>query len=196
MSYLFSCKAGTAGPQASLFKSAFDNSWSWYTTPSCTPCVEGSWAPQGATFCSLCPPGTYSLAGASSCLPCQAGYYGNRAGLTSPTCVGACSSIAMCPAGTAFPPQSSPSSLVCSSDGSRALPTNLGMRLWPAAHPQNPQHVDLIVAPEAVCRAYRNLESCNTIPSIVMGDNVIRYLIGTASDLHMEPAEDLSCSAA
>jgi hypothetical protein len=85
---------------------------------------------------------------------------------------------------------------VCSSDGSRALPTNLGMRLWPAAHPQNPQHVDLIVAPEAVCRAYRNLESCNTIPSIVMGDNVIRYLIGTASDLHMEPAEDLSCSAA
>jgi len=194
-SYLFSCAAGSAGPQSTLFKSTVDNSWYWYSPPSCISCTAGSWAPQGTTSCSLCPPGTYSLAGASSCLKCQAGYFGNVAGLTSPTCSGTCSSVAACPAGTAFPPpqSSSSSSLVCASGGARALPTNLGLRLWPAAHPQNVRRVDLIVAPDAtVCREL-NL-ACSDQPSVSFGDGINRYIVGTASELNMEAAEDLSCA--
>ena len=122
---------------------------------------------------------------------CPSGYYGNRAGLTSPTCSGPCPVPSECPAGTAYPP-SSLSTLSCASGGARAIPSTLGMRLWPAAHPTNPQKVDLIVAPLNVCEAHTH-QSCSQSSSVSMG-GVTLYTVGTAADLHMEPADDLTCS--
>ena len=177
-SYTFACMANTRGNGGTLDRSSVDRSWAWSPRP----------------FCDYCPPGTYLPSGASSCSLCPAGYFGNRAGLTSPTCSGACPIASDCPAGTAYPPSPSLSSLSCASRGARAVPTSLGMRLWPAAHPTNSQKVDLIVAPADICEEHRQ-ESCMQRSSISMG-GVTLYVVGTAADLNMEPAEDLTCSAA
>jgi hypothetical protein len=187
----FSCAAGSSGAVASqtVRKSAIDNSWSWYTAPFCTPCTRGSWAPQGATSCTPCPPGTYSLDGASACTLCPAGRFGNSAGLSTNLCSGLCPG---CPAGTVNPP-----SLSCASGGSRSVPSNLGMRLLPAAHPLNTRKIDLIIAPEAECIKQRNVQSCSgqsNLLSVVMEDDITRYEIGYASALNMEPAEELMCA--
>jgi hypothetical protein len=174
-SYAFSCPSGARGNGGTFTQSSIDRSWSWSPRP----------------LCDYCPPGTYLPAGAFSCSLCPSGYYGNRAGLTSPTCSGPCPVPSECPAGTAYPP-SSLSTLSCASGGARAIPSTLGMRLWPAAHPTNPQKVDLIVAPLNVCEAHTH-QSCSQSSSVSMG-GVTLYTVGTAADLHMEPADDLTCS--
>jgi streptogramin lyase len=187
---LFTCEAGYSGPLAVLVKSSVDNSYSWTTSPNCIQCIAGTVSQPGETACSLCPPGTYSLDGASICIACPAGKYGNRAGLTSSECSGPCFG---CLAGTAYPPHSS--SLSCASGGARALPSSLGMRLLPAAHPLNTVGVDLIIAPLESCTAMLSSQICANKQVVVM-DGVTRYVIGSSSDLHMEAGEELLCTAA
>ena len=191
--YAFSCAAGSAGTAGLLGKSPADNSWSWTTAPpACVPCAAGSWAPQGTTACALCSPGTYSTAGASSCTPCPAGTYGSSAGLASSACTGPCASLAACPLGTAYPPPIT--GLSCASSPARAVPSSLGVLLWPAANPSNPQHVDLIIAPLATCQQLGG--TCSTLASntAVGADGITRYIVGTAAALNLEAAEALSCS--
>jgi hypothetical protein len=173
-SYDFFCASNTRGNGGTFTQSSIDRSWYWSPRP----------------LCDYCPPGTYLPAGAFSCSLCPSGFYGNRAGLTSPTCSGPCPIPSECPAGTAYLP-SSLSTLSCASGGARAIPSTLGMRLWPAAHPANPQKVDLIVAPLSVCESHTH-QSCLQSSSVSMG-GVTLYTVGTASDLHMEPADDLTC---
>jgi len=194
--YSFSCAAGSAGTAGFLAKSAADNSWSWSPAqPACVACAAGSWAPQGTTACTLCPPGTYSSAGASSCLPCPAGTYGSSAGLASSTCTGTCASTTVCPLGTAYPPPAAPiTDLSCASSGARAVPSSLGVLLWPAANPSNPQHVDLIIAPLAMCQQLTSSAACATAASITGLDGVLRFVVGTAAALNLEAAEALTCS--
>lgn len=76
------------------------------------------------------------------------------------------------------PPSSS--SLSCASGGARALPSSLGMRLLPAAHPLNTDGVDLIVAPLESCTAMLSATICATKQVVAM-DGVTRYVIGTAA---------------
>jgi streptogramin lyase len=191
--FQFTCKLGYSGPLAVLSKSNLDNSYSWTTTPNCIQCEAGTFSSSqsGITICHQCPPGTYSLVGASSCTPCPAGTYGNRAGLTTNACSGLCPS---CLSGTAYPPaSSSSSSLSCSSGGARALPSNLNMRLWPAAHQSNLDAVDRIIAPEATCKTVLGVSTCVGRTSLVV-DNIIHYVLGTAAELNMEAGEDLVCA--
>ena len=192
--YALSCAAGASGTAGHLSKSSADNSWSWLPAPpACTPCAAGSWSAPGATACTLCSPGTYSTAGASSCLPCPAGTYGSSAGLASSACTGPCASAAACPLGTAYPPPIT--GLSCASSAARAVPSSLGVLLWPAANPSNPQHVDLVIAPLATCQRLGG--TCSTLASnTVMGaDGVTRYIVGTAAALNIEAAEQLECAA-
>jgi hypothetical protein len=146
--------------------------------------LDGSWT------CDYCPPGTFSLANATSCSLCPAGSYGNRAGLTSALCSGSCPNAVDCPAGTAYPPTIS---LSCASGDARAVPASLSMHLLPAAHPSNNQNVDLIFAPADLCASQVG-QSCIGRTSVSVG-GVILYVVGTAVDLHMEPAEELTCIA-
>ena len=196
-SYVFSCAAGSAGSGASQIR-GLDRAWFWAagTAPSCTLCAAGSWSGPGSPSCILCSPGTYSSAGASSCTPCPAGTYGSSAGLTSSTCTGPCASTAACPLGTAYPPPAAPiTGLSCASSPARAVPSSLGVLLWPAANPSNPQHVDLIIAPLAMCQQLGG--TCSTLASntVVGADGVTRYIVGTAAALNLEAAEALTCSA-
>ncbi len=180
-SYAFSCTAGSAGTASFLSKSAADNSWSWAPAPPA---------------CAFCPPGTYSLAGASICSLCPAGTYGSSAGLTSSACTGPCASLADCPPGTAYPPPAAPiAGLSCASSAARTVPSSLGVLLWPAAHPSNPQHVDLVIAPLALCQRLGG--TCSTLASntVVGADGVTRYIVGTAAALNIEAAESLACTA-
>ncbi len=165
-------------------------------TGGCTICLAGTWGQFGMNYCLLCPPGTYSLAGASTCTPCPAGTYGSSAGLTSSACTGPCASLAACPLGTAYPPPAAPiTGLSCASSGVRAVPSSLGLLLWPAAHPSNPQRVDLVIAPLAMCQQLGG--TCSTLASntVVGADGIMRYIVGTAAALNIEAAEALACSA-
>ena len=188
------CPAGTFGSSAGLTSTACSGTCASCAAGSTAPaataasCAAGSFPGGAGGACTPCPAGTYSLAGAAACSLCSAGRYGGAAGLTSADCSGPCPG---CPAGTANPPPAS--SLSCASGGARALPSTLGMRLWPAAHPQNQQHVDLIVAPADVCAAQAG-QSCAARASVVMGGTTL-FVVGKAADLHMEPAEDLTCAA-
>ena len=197
--YTFSCAAGSVGAASTLSKSPADNSWAWLggSPSSCATCEAGSWAPQGTTACTICPPGSYSLAGAASCALCPAGRYGASAGLASALCSGACPG---CAAGTAVPPTptlAAISGFSCASGGTRAAPPSLGLLLWPAAHPNNPQKVDLIVAPQSQCDLLTPGGACNMAPanSVVGADGKVLYAIGTAAALHLEAAEPLECAA-
>jgi DNA-binding beta-propeller fold protein YncE len=195
--FLFSCSSGYYGPLLSLTRSVVDKSYSWSTSPNCQPCPSGSYSiftQQGVTSCSLCPPGTYSLGSTSSCTACPSGKYGNRAGLTTSACSGVCQIPADCPDGTVYPPPPSSSSLSCASNIARALPTDLNMRLWPAAHPTNINNVDLIVAPEETCKTILNVNTCVDRASVVI-DGITRYSIGKAIDLNMEASEMLTCES-
>ena len=110
-------------------------------------------------------------------------------------CSGAC---ATCTAGSTRPASASASSSVsCSPADSRAVPTNFGLQIWPAAHPSNPQHVDLVVAPAAVCAQLSPGGVCTTLAAnqIVGADGVTRFVVGTAAALHMEGSESLMCAA-
>jgi hypothetical protein len=71
------------------------------------------------------------------------------------------------------------------------------MRLWPAAHPQNPQNVDLIVAPDVECRARLGVLSCADVTGLasIAMDGITRYVVGTAAEMNMEPAEELTCKS-
>jgi len=191
--FLFSCKTGYNGPLAVLSKSNTDNKYSWKQSPNCVQCEAGKYSSSqgGVTICQLCPPGTYSLLGDLSCLPCPSGTYGNRAGLSTIECSGPCP--ACLSSGTVYPPASSSSSLSCSSGGARAVPSNLGMRLWPAAHQLNADAVDKIIAPEATCKSFRGLPTCQGMANVVV-DNVVHYVLGTGAELNMEAGEDLVCS--
>ena len=85
--------------------------------------------------------------------------------------------------------------LSCASSGARAAPSSLGLLLWPAAHPQNPQGVDLVAAPLAACQALTSAAACAAAPSITGEDGAPHFVIGTAAALHFEAAEPLACSA-
>jgi hypothetical protein len=197
-SYAFSCAAGSSGSGATQIR-GLDRSWSWAAGagPSCAPCAAGSWSGPGSPSCILCSPGTYSSsAGASSCTPCPAGTYGSSAGLTSSTCTGPCASTAACPLGTAYPPPAAPiTGLSCASSAVRAVPASLGVLLWPAANPSNPQQVDLVIAPLDVCQRLRGTCSAQASNTVVGADGIMRYIVGTAAALNLEAAESLACSA-
>jgi len=85
--------------------------------------------------------------------------------------------------------------LSCASTGVRAAPPALGLLLWPAAHPQNPQGVDLAIAPSAACAQLTSAAACAVAASIAGADGVTRYVVGTAAALHVEAAEPLACAA-
>ena len=157
-------------------------------TPTSTLCAAGTFRLGG--LCAPCYPGTFSLAGASVCTLCPAGTFGNAAGLASAACSGQCDT---CSAGTVYAAPST--SFSCVSSGTRSAPTSLSLLLWPAAHPQNPQHVDLIIAPLAVCISLTSAVTCAAAASIMGADGVVRYAVGTAGALHLEAAEPVSCSA-
>ena len=155
-------------------------------------CPAGSWSLHGSTPCSFCPPGTYSLLpGSIICILCPVGTYGNRAGLSSSTCSGLCPTPSDCPPGTTFYPSSS--SLSCSSNGARSLPSNLNMRLWPAAHPFNIDKIDKIIAPHETCKTILSLQTCVGRPSVVI-DGTTLYVLGSAAEFNMEAGEDIMCS--
>ena len=79
----------------------------------------------------------------------------------------------------------------------QAVPPSLGLRVWPAAHPQNPQSVDLIVAPAASCAQLSPGGVCTTDSAnqIVGADGVTRFVVGTAAAFNMEAATMLDCTA-
>ena len=155
----------------------------------CDSCAAGTFSSAGSSSCSPCPPGTFSLAGASSCSLCPAGTYGDRAGLATSDCSGAC---ATCAAGSA-----APAAQLCAPSNKRAIPSNLGLQIWPASHPQNPQAVDLVIAPSTLCATLSPDGVCTTASQnqIVGADGVTRYVVGTAAAFHMEAGSSLTCSA-
>ena len=63
----------------------------------------------------------------------------------------------------------------------RELPASLGLQLWPAAHPQNPQRADLVVAPLATCQQMTSAAACAAAASVAGADGVTRYVVGTAT---------------
>ncbi len=154
----------------------------------CTPCPAGTWGYSGMPACVPCSPGTYSLIGAAVCSLCPAGTFGDHAGLSTAACSGAC---ATCSAGSTVP-SSSPFS--CNANDARAVPSNLGLQIWPAANPSNPQATDLLVAPIAVCQRMASSSACAAAASILGADGVVRYVVGTAASFNVEPAESLTCT--
>jgi hypothetical protein len=69
------------------------------------------------------------------------------------------------------------------------------MQVWPAAHPSNPQHADLVIAPLATCQQLTSTAACAAAASIAGADGVMRYVVGTATAFNMEADETLTCSA-
>ena len=76
----------------------------------------------------------------------------------------------------------------------RAVPASLGLQLWPAAHPQNPQRADLVVAPLAQCQQMTSAAACAAATSVAGADGVTRYVVGTAAAFNMEADETLTCA--
>jgi hypothetical protein len=193
-SYPFLCAAGFVGMPSTLVKSSFDGSWGWSAgvAPQCVACAAGSTSVAGAAACTPCSPGTFAPAGAPACSLCPAGTFGALAGLTSAACSGAC---AGCAAGsTATTPGGGGSSLLsCAVADARTVPASMGLQLWPAAHPQNPQRVNLIVAPLATCQQLTSAAACAAAAAVSGADGVVRYVVGTAAAYNMEPAETVEC---
>ena len=155
-----------------------------------TSCSAGYFL--SGSLCAPCYPGTFALAGAAVCSLCPAGTWGGHAGLATAACSGAC---AGCAAGTAFPPPSaSPAALSCVAADARAVPAALGLQLWPAMHPQNPQRADLVVAPLATCQQMTSAAACAAAASVAGADGVTRYVVGTAAAFNMEADETLTCA--
>ena len=77
------------------------------------------------------------------------------------------------------------------------MPSSFGLQIWPAAHPQNPQHVDLVIAPAAQCAQLSPGGVCTTLAAnqIVGADGVTRFVVGTAAAFHMEAGETLTCAS-
>ena len=74
------------------------------------------------------------------------------------------------------------------------MPASLDLQLWPAAHPANPQHEDLIVAPLAQCQQITSAAACAAAAAVDGADGVTRYVVGTAAAFNMEADETLTCS--
>ena len=186
-SYAFSCVAPAIGTGSVLAKSGADGSWAWTTgvIPFCSLCPAGSYVLNAD--CAPCSPGTYSLAGASSCKLCPAGTFGDHAGLTSALCSGPCAS---CTAGSTTYLHAP---LSCSAGDARAVPTSLGLQIWPAANPSNAHGDDLLIAPLALCQQMASSATCAAAASVVGADGVTRYVVGMASAFNVEPAESLMC---
>jgi len=87
--------------------------------------------------------------------------------------------------------------MTCSASDSRVVPQSYGLQIWPAAHPANPQHVDLVIAPAAMCAQLSPGGMCTTASAnqIVGSDGVTRFVVGTAAAFHMEAGEALTCAA-
>lgn len=168
------CEAGTASPDVGR-------------SSACPVCPPGTWSSPGSTACAPCSPGTYSLGSAAVCSLCQAGTFGSSAGLATAACSGVCPS---CAAGS-----TTAAALSCASTGARAAPPSLGLLAWPAAHPLNPKHVDLIVAPRAACVSLTSAAACDEAATIAGVDGTLRYVVGTAAAMHLEAAEVLACTA-
>ena len=180
----------------------------------CTACPAGSWGQNGMLACVLCSPGTYSLAGASSCSLCPAGTFGDHAGLATAACSGEC---ATCTAGSTVAGQAGPagppgpagaagpqgppgattvaSPLSCSAGAARAVPSSLGLQIWPAANAANVRGVDLLVAPFTLCRQMTSAAACTAADSVAGTDGVTRFVVGTAAAFNVEPAEALTCAS-
>ena len=75
------------------------------------------------------------------------------------------------------------------------MPASLGLQLWPAMHPQNPQRVDLVVVPLAQCQQMTSAAACAAAATVAGADGVTRYVVGTAAAFNMEADETLMCSA-
>jgi hypothetical protein len=189
-SYAFSCAAPALGAGGVIATSGVDGSWSWAagTAPVCVLCAAGSFLLNAA--CAPCYPGTFSLAGASSCSLCPAGTFGDRAGLATAACSGVC---ATCMAGSTTALHAP---LACSAGAARAVPSSLGLQIWPAANAANARSVDLLVAPLALCRQMASEAACAAADTVVGADGVTRFVVGTAAAFNVEPAEALTCGAA
>lgn len=70
------------------------------------------------------------------------------------------------------------------------------MQIWPAAHPLNPQALDLVLAPAALCAQMTPGGTCTTSPfnQLVGSDGINRFVVGTAAALNMEPSSSLQCT--
>jgi hypothetical protein len=189
------CPAGTFGASAGATSAlcsgvcALCAAGSTVSVTAAQLCPAGS-VPSGAGVCAPCAPGTFATAGAASCSLCPAGTFGGSAGLMNSTCSGVCEA---CAAGSVFPPLAN--AISCASSGARAAPASLGLLLWPAAHPANSLHLDLIIAPLIACRQLISEEACASAMSVVGADGMLRYVLGTAAALHLEAAEPLTCAA-
>jgi len=90
------------------------------------------------------------------------------------------------------------SSMACGPAGSRTVPTSSGLLLWPASHPTNPAKVDLVLADLATCKKVTK-NACpaqkNTAQQIISPDGVRRFMVGTAAQLKMQQAEEMTCAA-
>ena len=165
--------SATSLPSASSSPSAHA---SLSATASTFLCAAGYFL-SGSSTCMPCCPGTYSLGGAIACALCPAGTYGSSAGLTTAACSGACEN---CPAGTAYP-----LSISTVSADARAVPASLGLKLWPATHPLNPLHVDLVVAPLALCQEMTSIAACEAAATFESADGILRFVVGTAAAFNM-----------
>ena len=96
------------------------------------------------------------------------------------------------------PPGATPvaSPLSCSAGAARAVPSSLGLQIWPAANAANLRGVDLLVAPLALCRQMTSAAACGAAASVVGADGATRYVVGTAAAFNVEPAESLTCGGA
>lgn len=156
------------------------------TATSQIKCIPGYYSNTGFETCLPCSPGTYSsIFGAQTCLLCPAGTFGDHAGLTTAACSGKC---AACTAGS-----TAPASQICAASTSRAVPTSLGLQIWPAAAAANPSGVDVLVAPLALCQSMTSLEACAAAYSVTADDGITRYAIGTAESYNVEAAEFIPC---
>jgi hypothetical protein len=85
-------------------------------------------------------------------------------------------------------------SATCAPPASSSVPSSSGLQIWPSAHPDNPLHADLVVAPVAVCEQFATSSACASAASIVGSDGVTRFVVGTAAALHIEAAESFACA--
>jgi hypothetical protein len=92
-------------------------------------------------------------------------------------------------------PTTGPTALSCVAADARAAPASLGLQLLPAAHPQNQQRVDLVIAPLAQCQQMASAAACAAAAAVSGADGVLRYVVGTAAAFNMEADEKLSCSS-
>ena len=161
-------------------------------------------------ICAFCAPGTWAATGDLACALCPQGTFGNRAGLASAACSGTCAVAAECLPGTVYPPSGalgsapvgtgSGGSLTCSAADSRAVPTSLGLQVWPAAAPGNSRGLDLLVAPLTTCQqlvggAAAASPTCGGAASVVGADGATRFVVGTLAQFNMQPAETMRCTS-